>query len=202
MNPHFIFNALSAIQVFILENDKEKAAAFLSDFAKLMRQVLKSSNYEYISLKEEIDVIGYYLRLQQLRFSKPFKYEIKIDEELDISTVMVPPMLTQPFLENAIEHGFKHSEEEGFLFVRFLRSGNSLIIEVDDNGTGIDSTTIYKDKEHESMAIRITKARLHILEKDAKFKTSFSVIDKRRLNPFDKGTLVRFVLPLIISQKR
>jgi tetratricopeptide (TPR) repeat protein len=202
MNPHFIFNALSAIQVFILENDKEKAAAFLSDFAKLMRQVLKSSNYEYISLKEEIDVIGYYLRLQQLRFSKPFKYEIKIDEELDISTVMVPPMLTQPFLENAIEHGFKHSEEEGFLFVRFLRSGNSLIIEVDDNGTGIDSTTIYKDKEHESMAIRITKARLHILEKDAKFKTSFSVIDKRRLNPLVKGTLVRFVLPLIISQKR
>jgi len=202
MNPHFIFNALSAIQVFILENDKEKAAAFLSDFARLMRQVLKSSNYEYITLKEEVDVIGYYLRLQQLRFSRPFKFEINIDRELDLAVTMVPPMLTQPFLENAIEHGFKHSEEEGFLFVRFIKSEKSLVIEVDDNGEGIDSSLMVKDKSHDSMAMKITKARLQILEKDANFKTSFTVIDKRRLNPFDKGTLVRFVLPLIISPKK
>jgi tetratricopeptide (TPR) repeat protein len=200
MNPHFIFNALSAIQVFILENDKEKASRFLSDFAKLMRQVLQSSNYDYISLRDEIEVVGYYLKLQQLRFEHPFNYEVEIDEQLDLDNVMVPPMLTQPFLENAIEHGFKHMQAEALLNVRFLKLEKSLIIEVDDNGLGIDKMIGYKKKNHDPMALKITEARLEILEKDAKGRTSFSIIDKKRLNPFDRGTLIRFVLPMIISK--
>ncbi len=201
MNPHFIFNALSAIQVFILENDKEEASQYLSDFAKLMRQVLRSSNYDYITLRAEIEVVGYFLKLQQLRFEKPFKYEVKVDEELDLDSVMVPPMLTQPFLENAIEHGFKHNQEEGLLKIRFLKAGRSLVIEVDDNGTGIDNVIGYKKKSHDSMAIKITRERLEILEKDAKGRTSFTIIDKKRINPVGIGTQVRFVLPMINSQE-
>ncbi len=201
MNPHFIFNALSAIQVFILENDKEKASHFLNDFAKLMRQVLRSSNYDYISLRAEIEVVGYYLKLQQLRFQNPFEYNVVIDEHLDLDSVMVPPMLTQPFLENAIEHGFRRKHEEGLLNVRFLKTGKSLVIEVDDNGIGIDNVIGYKKKNHDSMAINITKARLEILEKDAKGRTSFTIVDKRKINPVDRGTLVRFVLPMINAQE-
>ena len=197
MNPHFIFNALSAIQVFILENDKEKASHFLNDFAKLMRQVLRSSNYDYITLRAEIEVVGYYLKLQQLRFENPFRYDVEIDQDLNLDNVMVPPMLTQPFLENAIEHGFKRRQEEGVLKVRFLKSVGSLVIEVDDNGMGIDKVGGFKRKNHDSMAINITKARLEILEKDAKGRTSFTIIDKNRTNPESKGTLVRFVLPMI-----
>ena len=134
-----------------------------------------------------------------MRFEKPFKYEVEIDEGLDLDSVMVPPMLTQPFLENAIEHGFKHKQEEGLLNVRFLKTGKSLVIEVDDNGVGIDSVIGYKKKSHDSMAIIITRARLDILEKDAKGRTSFTIKDKKRINPIGKGTQVRFVLPMINS---
>jgi len=202
MNPHFIFNALSAIQVFIIENDKEKAARFLSDFAKLMRQVLRSSNFDYITLREEIDVVGYYLKLQQLRFNNPFMFNIDIDEQLDLDEVMVLPMLTQPFLENAIEHGFKHKQEECVLNVRFYRSNDSLVIEVDDNGQGIDRMMEFKNRKHKSMAINITRERLEILEKDAKKRTEFKIVDKKRISPFDRGTLVRFVLPIIKKEKK
>ncbi len=202
MNPHFIFNALSAIQVFIMENDKEKASRFLSDFAKLMRQVLRSSNFDYIKLRDEIDVIRYYLQLQQLRFTYPFRFNIEVDESLDLDKVMVPPMLTQPFLENAIEHGFKLKQDGCILNVRFKKEDQSLIIEIDDNGQGIDKMMVFKSKKHKSMAIDITKERLEILEKDAKKRTEFKIVDKKRLNSFERGTLVKFVLPIIIKEEK
>ncbi len=202
MNPHFIFNALSAIQVFIMENDKEKASDFLADFAKLMRQVLKSSTYDYIKLREEIEVVGYYLKLQQLRFSDPFRFNIEVDPKLDLDSVMIPPMLTQPFLENSIEHGFKNRQAGCVLNVRFLKTGDSLTIEIDDNGEGIDKTMEFNKKGHKSMAIKITKERLEILRKDAKKRTEFTITDKKRMDPFDRGTLVRFVLPIITQGKK
>jgi len=202
MNPHFIFNALSAIQVFILENDKEKAADFLADFAKLMRQVLRSSTFDYITLQDEIDVVGYYLKLQQLRFSDPFRFNIEVDPQLDLDQVKVPPMLTQPFLENAIEHGFKNRQGGCVLNVRFFKTGDLLTIEIDDNGVGIDKMMEFNKKGHRSMAIKITKERLEILRKDAKKRTEFTIMDKKRLDPFDRGTIVRFVLPIIIQDNK
>jgi len=202
MNPHFIFNALSAIQVFIMENDKEKAADFLADFARLMRQVLRSSTFDYITLRDEINVVGYYLKLQQLRFSDPFRYNIEVDPQLDLDKVMVPPMLTQPFLENAIEHGFKNRQGGCVLNVKFSKSGDSLIIEIDDNGDGIGKRMEFKNKNHHSMAIKITKERLEILRKDAKKRAEFTIKDKKTLDPFDRGTIVRFVLPIIIQEKK
>ncbi|TAJ15092.1 histidine kinase [Marinilabiliaceae bacterium JC017] len=205
MNPHFIFNALSAIQVFILENDMEKSVRFLSDFSKLMRQVLRSSNRDYISLKDELEVIKYYLDIQKLRFNVPFKYHIKVDESLDLDTVMVPPMLTQPFLENAIEHGFGNMDDEGQLLVSFMKEAEqeTLLINVDDNGIGIEQSKSERSnsKKHESMALKITKERLEVLKKDARRPTSFSIKDKRQDNPFDRGTLVSFGLPLIVFKR-
>jgi len=199
MNPHFIFNALSAIQVYILENDMEKSSRFLSDFAKLMRQVLKSSNNEYISLKDELEMLHYYMNLQKLRFITPFEFNIEVDSELDKSKVLVLPMLVQPFVENAIEHGLKPLGGEGNIVIRFKKRTKGIIIEVDDNGIGID----YSDRignrhdNHESLALKITKERLDILEKDSKKKTVFEIFDKKSSDPFDQGTLVRFKLPII-----
>ncbi|MCU4174443.1 tetratricopeptide repeat-containing sensor histidine kinase [Carboxylicivirga sp. N1Y90] len=199
MNPHFIFNALSAIQVFILENDMAKSSRFLSDFSKLMRQVLRSSNYEYITINEEVEILQYYLNLQQLRFTPSFEYEIEIDSTLKENNILVPPMLIQPFVENAIEHGLKPIGEGGVILIRFNKSTTGVVIEVDDNGLGIDySNSMSKnDKKHESMALKITKERLDILEKDTKKKTIFEVFDKKRRNPNHKGTVVRFTIPLI-----
>jgi len=199
MNPHFIFNALSAIQVFILENDMNKSSRFLSDFSKLMRQVLRSSNYEYISINEEIEILQYYLNLQQLRFSPPFEYILNIDDELKEINAMVPPMLVQPFVENSIEHGLKPIGSGGEIKISFKKSANGIIIEVEDNGIGIDYTkNVNKNsKTYDSMALKITQERLNIIEKDTKKKTIFEVYDKRSKGVGRQGTIAHFEIPII-----
>lgn len=199
MNPHFIFNALSAIQVYILEHDIEKSSRFLTDFARLMRQVLRSSAHDYISLKEEAEILGYYLELQRLRFSEAFEYSLDIDSSLDVESIMVPPMLTQPFIENAIEHGIRPSGTDGFISVKFFREGDKMIVEVGDNGIGIDASkkASEKGKNHESMAIKITRERLDMLTRDSGRRTDLVILDKKQINPFDRGTLVRITLPVV-----
>jgi len=200
MNPHFIFNALSAIQVYVLEHDIEKSTKFLTDFAKLMRQVLKLSHYDYISLKNEGEILGYYLELQQLRFMTPFGYNLHMDDSIDPDAVLVPPMITQPFVENAVEHGIKDLQENGFLDIRFKRVNNQMIIEVEDNGIGIHHSMPLKNdksKSHDSMAIKITKERLDVIRNDSGGKVGLEIIDKKDLNPFDHGTLVRIILPVV-----
>jgi tetratricopeptide (TPR) repeat protein len=200
MNPHFIFNALSAIQVYVLENDIEKSTKFLTDFAKLMRQVLKLSHYDYISLKNEGEILGYYLELQQLRFLTPFGFKIQIDANIDPDAVLVPPMITQPFVENAVEHGIRDLHENGFLHIRFKQVHNQMIIEVEDNGVGIHHSMQQKNeksKSHESMAIKITKERLDVIQNDSGGKVGLEITDKKDVNPFDHGTLVRIILPIV-----
>jgi len=199
MNPHFIFNALSAIQLYILEHDIEKSSRFLSDFARLMRQVLRSSNHEYISLKEETQILDYYLKLQRLRYSEAFEYSLHIDDTLNAENILVPPMLTQPFIENAIEHGIRPLVNEGKISVRFRHEKNRMVVEVEDNGIGIEASKQAGEKEkgHESMAIKITKERLEMLRRDSGGYTAFYIHDKKHANPFSNGTLVKLIFPLI-----
>ncbi len=199
MNPHFIFNALSAIQVFVLENDIEKSTRFLSDFAKLMRQVLRSTNEDYISLEDEKSILNYYLELQRLRFMSPFEFSIHVDETLHSCRTMIPPMITQPFVENAIEHGIRPLGGEGKVDITFRHSGSQMIVEVEDNGIGIEkSKEMNKSgRGHESMAIDITRERLEVIRRDSGGKVGLEIIDKKQVNPFDKGTLVRIIFPLV-----
>ncbi len=199
MNPHFIFNALSAIQVFVLENDIEKSTRFLSDFAKLMRQVLRSSNQDYISLEEEKNILNYYLELQRLRFMSPFEFFIHVDETLKPDRIMIPPMITQPFVENAIEHGIRPLGGEGRVDITFRHAENLMIIEVEDNGIGIDKSKKMKEagRGHESMALDITRERLEVIRRDSGGKVGLEIIDKKQVNPFDKGTLVRIIFPIV-----
>ena len=199
MNPHFIFNALSAIQLYVLENETEKSIRFLTDFSKLMRHVLQSSNSDYISVKEETEILSYYLSLQKQRFVPPFNFSIEIDDAISVENTIVPPMLAQPFVENAVEHGIRNLGHEGFIKILFKKSEKQLIIEVDDNGIGINSSLEKADenKNHESMAIKITRRRLDVIRRDSKGKTGLEIIDKKVLNPFDRGTKARLILPLI-----
>lgn len=204
MNPHFIFNALSAIQVYILEHDIEKSSRFLTDFARLMRQVLRSSAHDYISLREETEILGYYLELQRLRFSEAFEYQLHVDESLETEKIMVPPMLTQPFIENAIEHGIKPVGNDGQIQVHFKKDNNRVVVEVEDNGIGIDASkeASEKDRGHESMAIKITRERLEMLRRDSGGRTYMSIMDKKQINPFDRGTIVRIVIPLVEKSEK
>lgn len=200
LNPHFIFNALSAIQVYVLEHDTEKSTRFLTDFAKLMRMVLKLSHYDYILLRDEQEILRYYLSLQQLRFMTPFDYDLVIDPALDFNSVLVPPMITQPFVENAVEHGIMDLHEKGVLNIRFKKVNTQMIIEIEDNGIGINNSMQMKSEKprsHESMATKLTKERLEVIRNDSGGKVGLEVIDKKDVNPFDHGTLVRIILPLV-----
>jgi len=199
MNPHFIFNALSAIQVYILEHDIEKSSRFLTDFARLMRQVLRSSTLDYISLKEEIQILKYYLELQRIRFSEAFEYNLHIDDSLNTEKIMIPPMLTQPFIENAIEHGIRPMGNEGEISVRFRHEKGKMVVEVEDNGIGIEASKKAgeKGKGHESMALKITRERLDMLKRDSGGRTDLYITDKKHVNPFSNGTLVKIILPVV-----
>jgi len=201
MNPHFIFNALSAIQVYILENDMENSSKFLSHFARLMRQVLHSSQREYVSLEEEKNMLNYYLKLQQLRFPHPFSFNITFDKDIDEAITLIPPMITQPFVENSVEHGLRSVEKKGLVEVRFLRDNNSLIIEIEDNGIGLaDAQMLNKGgAKHESVATRITNERLQVIERMTKKQCSLTIIDLHSDSAQKSGVLVKIKIPIIKS---
>ncbi len=199
MNPHFLFNALNALQLYILENDQEKSSKLLTSFSKLMRYVLQSSNFEYISIKDESAIIIEYLGVQQLRFLEPFQYQLIIDDELKISNTAIPPMLTQPFVENAIEHGFEEINGNSFIEIRMYKNKDSVVIEINDNGIGIankNKTAHTNHAQHQSMATKITKERLMILQKESGKKTGIELIDKSEMHD-QSGTTVKITIPII-----
>jgi len=198
MNPHFIFNSISAIQNFILEKKPLEASAYLSDFAKLMRTVLNSSSHNLIFLNEDIEFATHYLKLQQLRMPDKFDYQIHIDDNIDTEEFSVPPMLTQPFIENAIIHGIKpKTNGKGLITISYKQSNNYLTVEVQDNGIGRKRSAELNETVHVSKAEDITKQRIKLLAQKHKQKISFEIIDLYNENDKAKGTLVRFVLPFI-----
>ena len=203
MNPHFVFNALSAVQLYILDNDQDKSSELLNSFSKLMRRVLQSSNHEFISLDEELTMIREYLNVQQLRFLEPFQYNLTIGEGLDVSQISIPPMITQPFIENAIEHGFTEINQDCEIVINFMKHEKSMVIEVSDNGIGINNcqqkSPTNHHAQHQSMATKITKERLMILEKELGTKTSIELIDKG-VNQQSKGTLIRITIPYLTAK--
>lgn len=135
MNPHFIFNCLNSIQNFIAANDKDRAATFLAQFARLIRQTLEHSFQKEITLEEEVAYLNNYLSLEHLRFRDAFRYEIFVNQSLDTYDTVLPSMLVQPFVENAIVHGMRGRKKEGRIEVRFEPTGNKgLLISVEDNG--------------------------------------------------------------------
>lgn len=189
MNPHFIFNALIAIQSFVFKNEPRRAGKFLSSFAQLVRSILENSRDEYITLSKEIIWLENYIELQKLRFDNVFEYFIRIDPTIDRENILIPPMLTQPFIENALEHGLGKMEEKGVLEVTFVINGNMLQITVSDNGAGFNQSE--KTGDHESLAIRITEDRLKLVNKGKNKKIIFNIFSSP-----GKGTTVSFAIPL------
>lgn len=198
MNPHFVFNAMSVIQSYIYDNDTKNSTKFLVNFSKLMRLILENSSKEFIPMTIEQEILDKYLNVQKLRFEDRFNFDIFTDEELTEEKVMIPPMITQPFIENAIEHGQLHLREDGFINVSFKKvSGQLMEIKVTDNGIGRKkaSESSRKSETHKSMAIGITKDRIASLNK--KYKTEGRLI----FEDFDKenetGTVVTITIPYL-----
>ena len=159
MNPHFIFNTLNAINQYIQTNKSTLASDYLAQYAKLMRQILENSDVEYITLEDEIDFLKNYIELQQLRYKSAFAYIINVDPSIDTENIEIPPMLSQPFIENAIKHGVR-GIEGGLIMIDFRWLDNKLQLSITDNGRGFQKNK--ENEKHKSFAITITNERLRI----------------------------------------
>lgn len=191
MNPHFIFNVLHAIHTYMLKKDTEESGKLLTSFARLVRSILQHSSTDNISLEEELKWLKDYMRLQQLRFNYAFNYQIELDEQLSPDNLLLPPMLIQPFIENAIEHGFSGLEKTGELIISYKKTGDELEIGIRDNGKGFSQDHLVKqNKEHQSMAIQITEKRIQLLNKRRKGAFNFAIVSKP-----SEGTSVLFSIP-------
>ena len=194
MNPHFVFNAMSVIQSYIYENDTKNSTKFLVNFSKLMRLILENSSKEFIPITTEIDILTKYLETQKLRFGDRFEYEVATDDLLLDEGLVIPPMITQPFIENAIEHGQLHTVEGGFIRVKFSKELDMLKIIIEDNGIGRKGAEQNKkSKEHKSMAMKITQDRIDNLSYKYRILGSLDITD---YNPKEEtGTRVVIYLP-------
>lgn len=203
MNPHFVFNAMSVIQSYIYDNDTKNSSRFLVNFSKLMRLILENSSKEFIPLETEIEILNKYLLVQKLRFEDRFEFEIDYADEILEDEVMIPPMVTQPFIENAIEHGQLHEVLNGMINIVFSKSdnGKNLIVKIEDNGVGrASSAANKKSAKHKSMAMTITKRRIDLM--NAKYKTHgfMRVIDIDEND--SSGTKVILSLPYKQAKKQ
>lgn len=175
INPHFLFNALGSVQGFFYDKtDPNKAAGYLSRLSKLMRQILENTFDNQVSLAEEKTLMENYLEIQKVRMGNRFDYEIEMDD--DLRDVLIPSMITQPFLENAVEHGFKElSDRKGKISILISEVDNALQMKIEDNGTGLSEKK--EPSEHKSRAMDITWERLKLLGKTKKKNANFEVID-------------------------
>jgi sensor histidine kinase YesM len=194
MNRHFIFNSLNSIQYFINTQDKLSANRFLTNFAKLIRKNLDSSEEgNMVTLSQEIERLDLYLSLECMRFKDRFDYKIDCDPTIDMDSVVIPAMILQPFVENSIIHGILPNEsQKGLILVKLFKEADSLLIEITDNGIGIDQSIKNKsayDGDHRSQGMEITTKRIELLNKlsDLKFeiKGPFQIEDD---NHSIKGT--------------
>lgn len=198
MNPHFIFNALGSIQNFMYKNETRKAAGYLGNFASLTRAILEHSTEEFVSLSAEIETLHDYVKLEQMRVRNSFEYKIEYNDDLDTEFINVPPMLIQPFVENAIKHGLKNLDYPGYLHIQFTENNNQLEIKVTDNGYGINAkkTNDKKNNIHRSMSMQIFKERCEIFTHRYKKEIGFKLIDRSKQNENESGTEVLIIIPV------
>lgn len=192
MTPHFIFNSLSVLQGMILNKEDKKSVSYLSKFSKLLRITLENSRDKTVLLSKEITALENYLALQNLE-NETYIYKINVDSTIDTSSLKIPPMLIQPFVENAIEHAFTSTKGDKKIEVHLERNNEKLFCTITDNGIGIDSQEEMKTKDKNSLATTITSERLEILSQDLKMKGSVIVEDRKKYN--ELGTLVTLLIP-------
>lgn len=182
MNPHFIFNSLNSVNQFISENKELEANKYLTSYSNLMRNMMENSNKDFVTLNNEVEQLKKYLDLEHLRFNEKFDYEITIDDALDGDAVLVPNMLLQPHLENAIWHGLRYKEGKGFLKLDFKLKNNMVKVIVDDNGIGLTKSKELKttnQKVHESRGMTNTRERISLLNELYKKNISLKISEKK-----------------------
>lgn len=195
MNPHFIFNALNSVNSFISENDERSANKFLSEFSRLMRSVMENSEYDFIPLSKELEILRIYLQLEHFRFKDKFEYTLELDENIDEESFMLPPMLVQPYIENAIWHGLRYKESKGNLRIGFKLANEKLIISIQDDGIGRSKSNELKtsnQKKNKSTALKNINERIVIFNELHKIQIKVTISD---VELDGTGTLVSLTIP-------
>jgi ligand-binding sensor domain-containing protein/two-component sensor histidine kinase len=202
MNPHFLFNSLNSIDSYIIRNESKKASEYLNSFARLMRLILQNSRSNYVTLKDEIETLDLYLQMEGLRFRDQFQYEIKVDTTMDASAIVIPPMLMQPYIENAIWHGLMHKNDGTARKVELLieERNNYLFCVIQDNGVGRAKAQALRSHKQagkrKSMGMQITQDRIDIINKLYDINTCVTIKDLVDDSGSATGTRVELVIPL------
>ncbi len=177
MNPHFLFNSLNSIKLYIINNEKKNAVHYLNKFSKLVRKILEASSLKEISLEEELETVELYMNIENIRFSKEINFNVNIDKDIDVHTVKIPSLILQPFLENALWHGLSSKEGEKNIDLTVSRGKDGFInITIIDNGVGREASEKIKESKvlkRKSIGIDITKERLANFSRD--YLNSFNV---------------------------
>ncbi|HMJ47109.1 MAG TPA: histidine kinase, partial [Ferruginibacter sp.] len=196
MNPHFIFNCMNTIDAYIHKNNTQAASDFLNKFSQLIRQVLENSQYAVISIKKDMEALELYIELEEQRNDFRFTHELHVPEGLTKKGYKIPPLLIQPYVENAILHGLRHkSNGRGFLAVSFEENDSQLICIIDDNGVGRTASASLNSerRHHHSLGLKMSGERIESLNYSHKSLSSVEIIDK----PDGTGTIVKLILPKI-----
>ncbi len=212
MNPHFIYNSLNAIQNYILKNDTEASASFLSKFSQLMRQTFNNTAEENIPLAKELEALELYAELENLRFNQKFKLHINVNEKLDTNITKVPPLTMQPFVENAILHGLLNKQDNGNIWVdiklKVLNGNKTIEVSIKDDGIGLKNAEKVEERKsrfrnpfagknkRKSSGIKTTKARIQQIWGKNFSENYFKMVDLELINNSQTGTLVLFYLPV------
>ncbi len=200
MNPHFIFNSLNSIKLYIIDNEKENAVYYLNKFSKLIRKILVATHEKEITLAEEIETMELYLNIENIRFNNEIETNIIIDKNLGLNTIKIPPLILQPFIENAIWHGLSLKKEKRKLQIFVEKYGNTHVsIIILDNGIGRKKSAEIKEKKRyrkNSIGIQLTKERLQNFCKDYKNSCSLNFVDLYNENKEPNGTKVILRIPI------
>lgn len=199
MNPHFIFNTISSIQYFITANETKPALRYLTKFAKLMRSIMENSKQPRVTIKNELNAIELYLQLESMRFDQKFNYSIDLDPEIDPDFDQIPPMLIQPYIENALNHGILNMTGKGSIDVSLVKGETHFISTIKDNGIGrvaAEKIKAAKKHKHKSRGMSITKSRLEIINKLDYSEMNVKITDLYDENNSPCGTEVMIYMPI------
>ena len=201
MNPHFIFNSLNSINNFILKNDKLQASEYLIKFSKLIRMILENSTLTLISLEQELEALKLYIELEALRFQHRFDYKFIFSKDLDTTSIKVPPLILQPFVENAIHHGLMPKEGPGHLKITITEIEGKLLLKIEDDGIGRQESgliNVNASHKHKSLGLNVTSERIDLLNHQHAENSKIEVNDLTDERGKSLGTEININIPVII----
>jgi anti-sigma regulatory factor (Ser/Thr protein kinase) len=194
MNPHFIFNSLNSIGNYILSNDIKSANAYLTKFASVMRLIPENSEHTTIALEEDLKALKLYMDVERLRLNNKFCYEINVDDNIDKTNVLVPPLILQPFVENSIWHGLTKKDGAGKINIYISEENKMLVCVVEDNGVGSNRSETFKEEVKQmgkkSLGMKITHARIDMINKLKNANASVNIFNK------EEGVRAEIKLPV------